>query len=221
MSIHFQRGLAHLKTSILSLGGEVEKSLAKSVHALLIRDDRQAQEVIDGDANVDGAEIDVEEECLKLLALYQPVATDLRFIVTVLKMNNDLERMGDHAVNIAKRARYLARHEPVEWPGDVEEMAENVKAMVKDSLDSLISADGGQARRVCSMDDMVDKQKRKIGKELRSRLLADPGQSGALLKMLDVPRHLERIADLATNIAEDVVYMVEGEIIRHHHMDET
>ena len=221
MSIHFQRDLEHLRKSILNLGAVVEESLSKAVQALLGRDDRQAQEVIGGDAAIDRAEIEVEEECLKILALYQPVAADLRFIVTVLKMNNDLERMGDHAVNIAKRARYLARHDRLEWPPAVVEMAENVKSMVKKSLDALINADGELARQVCCTDDVVDTQKREIADILRSQLSQYPDQREALLKMLDVPRHLERIADLATNIAEDVVYMIEGSIIRHHHAEES
>lgn len=221
MSIHFQRDLAHLRKSILSLGAMVEGAISNAVQALLNRDDKLAQEVIEGDARIDRAEIEVEEECLKILALYQPVAIDLRFIVTVLKMNNDLERMGDHSANIAKRARYLYRHEEVEWPVDVEHMAENVKTMVKKSLDALINSNGELARQVCSMDDVVDKQKGEITKIMRENLIKDPDKRQALLKMLDVPRHLERIADLATNLAEDVVYMIEGSIIRHHHAEES
>ena len=221
MSIHFQRDLAHLRKSILSLGAVVEESLSRAVQALLSRDERQAQEVIGGDVAIDRAEIEVEEECLKILALYQPVAADLRFIVTVLKMNNDLERMGDHTANIAKRARYLARRDPVEWPTAIVEMAENVKSMVKQCLDALINADGKLARQVCIMDDVVDTQKREIAETLRNRLLEYPEQREPLLKMLDVPRHLERIADLATNIAEDVVYMLEGSITRHQHTEES
>lgn len=220
MSFHFQRDLELLRKKILGLGAMVENSLSTAVQALFDADEALAQDVIRNDSAIDQAEIDVEEECLKILALYQPVAQDLRFIVAVLKMNNDLERMGDHAANVAKRARFIARRGPIELPPEIVNMSENVKAMLKQTLDALINRDVDLARNVCAADDVVDRQKREIADEIRARLLEDTENRDSLLKLLDIPRHLERIADLATNVAEDVVYMIEGSIIRHHHADE-
>ena len=218
MTIHFQRELTHLRKQILTVGATVESAISNAITALLNRDVRMAEQVLAGDRDVDRMEIEVEEECLKILALHQPVATDLRFIVAVLKMNNDLERMGDHAANMAKKARFLARHDPEPWPPEIEAMAERTKEMVGDSLEALINQNAGQARRVWLADQEVDRYKRQIADQLRQRLLGgDAAGREALLKMLDIPRHLERIADLATNIAEDVVYMTEGAITRHRH----
>jgi phosphate transport system protein len=219
MSIHFQRELSHLRKQILAVGAAVEDAISQAIAALLTRDGKLAEVVVDGDNEIDRMEIEVEEECLKILALYQPVANDLRFIVAVLKMNNDLERMGDHAANIAKRAGYLAKRTPVPWPSELELMAENVKGMVKGSLDALINHNGDLARQVCIADDEVDRQKQSIASALREELFGATENRESLLKMIDVPRHLERIADLATNVAEDVVYLAEGHIARHHHED--
>lgn len=219
MTIHFQRELTLLRKQILTLGAAVENAISSAVVALLANDEEKAQNVINGDKRIDQLEIQVEEECLMILALYQPVAHDLRFIVSVLKMNNDLERMGDHALNVAKRARFLARQSRQEvWPAELKEMAENVKTMVKESLDALIATDANLARHVCESDKLVDTNKRQIGATLRDRLMESqsPQTMAILLKMIDVPRHLERIADLATNIAEDVIYLAEGTIVRHH-----
>lgn len=217
MSIHFQRELGLLRKLILTVGAAVEEAISSAIAALLARDGKLAEKVVRGDDEIDRLEIEVEEECLKILALYQPVANDLRFIVAVLKMNNDLERMGDHAANIAKRAAWLARHDPAAWPPELETMAANVKGMVKESLDALIHGDGALARKVCADDDAVDRGKERLGAALRKELFGAAENREALLKMLDVPRHLERIADLATNIAEDVIYLAEGRIARHHH----
>lgn len=221
MSVHFQRDLELLRKKILGLGAMVEDALSNAVLALVNRDGALAQDVIRNDSRIDHAEIDVEEECLKILALYQPVAMDLRFIVAVLKMNNDLERMGDHAANVAKRARFLARHDPVELPPEIGDMSENVKSMLKMTLDALVNRDADLARQVSEADDAIDRQKRELGDSIRVRIMENSGDRDALIKLLDVPRHLERIADLATNVAEDVVYMVEGAIIRHHHAEES
>jgi phosphate transport system protein len=214
-----QNHLTQLRKQILEVGAVVEDSLAKALTALLTRRLELGEAVMNGDAEIDRLEIDVEEECLKILALNHPVADDLRFIVAVLKMNNDLERMGDHAANIAKRAVYLAKRDPVEWPDGIEQMGQTVRLMLKQSLDALVEADGRLAREVCAGDDIVDGQKRQLVAALRERLLLEQGDKSCLLKMLDVPRHLERIADLSTNIAEDVIYLVDGAIIRHHHYE--
>ncbi len=220
MTIFFQRELAGLRKKLLGEAALVEEALGNAVQALRTRDLALAQQVVAGDGAIDKAEIEVEEECLKILALHQPVAHDLRFIVAVLKMNNDLERMGDLAGNIAKRARWLARHEPVAWPYDVGPMTENVRSMLRRALDALINGDGDLAREVCAADDIVDSQKRQLMRAVRIAMREQPEHADALVKFLDVPRHLERIADLATNMAEDVIYLIEGAIVRHQHGEE-
>jgi phosphate transport system protein len=218
MSLHFHRELEQLRKRILALSTIVENAITQSIQTLLTRNVNLAEQIMNGDDDVDKLEIEVEEDCLKILALYHPVAQDLRFIVATLKINNDIERMGDHAANIAKRARFLSKRDPIPWPDELEELSENVKLMVKLSLDALVNGDAAMARQVCLADDSVDQQKRQLTQALRERLLqsgSEPNQSEVLLKMLDVPRHLERIADLAANIAEEVIYMVEGHISRH------
>jgi len=164
-------------------------------------------------------EIDVEEDCLKILALHQPVAIDLRFIVAVLKINNDLERIGDIAVNIARRAVYLNSQEPMDIPVDLAGLAG--KAMLRQSLDSLVNMDASLARSVCTADDEVDEMDRQIQKQIKGRIRAVPERVDYPTQLLRVSRHLERIADHATNIAEDVIYMTDGEILRHRAEDYT
>ena len=220
MSIHYHRELERLRKSVLAEGARVEDMLVRAIRALMERDLALAEDTMSRDNDIDRMEIDVEEDCLKILALHQPVAQDLRFIVTVLKMNNDLERMADIAANIAKRARYLAKREPLGWPEEIEALAINTKAMVKQSLDSLIQSDVELAREVCAADATVNRQKSRIIEQIRERMKAEPQNIETLLKMIDVPRHLERIADLSTNIAEDVAYMVEGRIIRHSRLND-
>jgi phosphate transport system protein len=171
--------------------------------------------VVDGDAAVDQTEVDIEEDCLKLLALYQPVAKDLRFIITVLKVNNDLERIGDLAVNIAERALFLCSQPPVQAPFDLAEMRTEALAMLKKSLDALMRQDVALARQVRTSDDKVDDINREIYSKISAAIRANPDHVERLLSHLSVSRHLERIADHATNIAEDVLYLVEGEIVRH------
>jgi phosphate transport system protein len=217
MTIFFQRELEKLRKDLLALGAQVEDALAKSIHALIERDAALAEQIMAHDEEVDRREIEVEESCLKILALHQPVAHDLRFLVAAMKMNNDLERMGDIAVNIAKRARWLARHDPLDWPPQFPEMADRVKGMVQRSLDALVNANETLARQVCAEDDIVDTLKRELSAYFRERIREQPEASETLVKMLDVPRHLERMADLATNIAEDVIYLVDGTIARHKH----
>jgi len=212
---HLQHALDKLKRSIFSLSGMVEESVRDAVRALDTRDSRLAQKVIDADLEIDHAEVDVEEEGLKILALHQPVAIDLRFIVAVLKINNDLERIGDLAVNIAERAQFLATHEKVDIPFDFAGMAEKAQAMVKQSLDALVNLDAGSALAVCAADDEVDAMNRQMYLQVGEGMREHPDQVESLTHLLSVSRHLERIADHATNIAEDVIYMVRGEIVRH------
>jgi phosphate transport system protein len=174
-----------------------------------------AAEVIESDNRIDDKEVEVEEECLKLLALHQPVAIDLRFIITCLKVNNDLERMGDLSVNIAERAAYLARHPKLALPVDFTRMAERVRAMVRDSLDALVRNDPELARQVIEMDDSVDRDHRHIFDLLQELMSKDAAVAKRVIALLSSSRYLERIADHATNICEDLIFMSRGEIIRH------
>jgi phosphate transport system protein len=160
-------------------------------------------------------EVGVEEDCLKILALHQPVAIDLRFIVAVLKINNDLERIGDLAVNIAERSAFLSKHPPVGLSLGLIEMVDKVQDMLKHSLDALIGLSSGLAQEVCASDDAVDAMNRQMYIKIQDAIRKNPEQLESLIHLLSVSRHLERIADHATNIAEDVIYMVEGQIARH------
>jgi phosphate transport system protein len=216
MSTVFELEVNRLRKALLAEAALVEEAIGRAIQAFMERDDKLAEEVIKGDHAIDLKEVEVEEECLKILALHQPVAKDLRFIVAVLKMNNDLERMGDIAVSIARRALYLARRgQADDLRTEIRGMADMVSSMVGESLDALINADVALARRVCAKDDDVDAMKRKISEQIRDLIQREPARTPVLLKVLDLPRHLERLADLATNIAEDVIYLVEGEITRH------
>ncbi len=160
-------------------------------------------------------EVEVEEECLKILALYQPVAADLRFVVAVLKINNDLERMGDLARNIAKRVAQLARAEPVDLPPEIRTMASLTQEMVKQCLDAVVNADPSLARQVREEDDAVDEARMQIRQKILRGIKSSPDRVESLLRINSVSKHIERLADMATSIAEDVIYMVEGEIVRH------
>ncbi len=215
MTAHLQRDLARLREEILSMGSLVEEATNKAINALVKRDAALAAEVVDADGRIDDKEVQVEEDCLKLLALHQPVAVDLRFIITCLKVNNDLERMGDLAVNIAERARYLARHTPLATPLDLTAMADKVRGMVRDSLDALVRQDMVLARDVLARDDEVDEANRSMFDILQGVMTADPSTVKRAIALLSSSRYLERLADHATNIAEDVIFMGEGEIIRH------
>ena len=157
----------------------------------------------------------MEEECLKILALHQPVAIDLRFVVAVLKLNSDLERIGDLAVNIAERAQFLSTREPVPVPLDFGGMAQATRNMLRRALDALVNMDIGAAWEVLKSDDVVDEINREMFVQVQDGIRKHPDMLEALIHLLSASRHLERIADLATNIAEDVIYMVDGEIVRH------
>ena len=215
MTKHFQRELEKLKRRLFSLCALVENSVHLAVQAIERRDGSMAARVISGDAAIDETEVDVEEECLKILALHQPVAIDLRFVVAVLKINNDLERIGDLAVNIAERARFLAACEPVHAPFDFRAMAQKSQSMLRRSLDALVGMDAKLARAVCADDDEVDALNREMYGQVQDGIRACPEQVEPLIHLLSVSRHIERIADLATNIAEEVIYMVQGEVVRH------
>ena len=215
MPKHLQREMDGIKKKILSLSALVEENVQKAVWAISQRNSDAAREVIKSDTIVDQMEIDIEEDCLKILALHQPVAIDLRFIVAVLKINNDLERIGDIAVNIARRAVYLSLQERVDIPVDLAGLAGKARAMLRQSLDSLVGMDPELARDVCAADDEVDEMNRQLQKQVEEQIRALPERVDYLTQLLRVSRHLERIADHATNIAEDVIYMTVGEIVRH------
>jgi phosphate transport system protein len=215
MSSHFQRQIDKLKQMILWLGTLTEESVESAIRAVKTRDIKLARQVIDGDAKIDEMEIEVEEECLHTLALYQPVAYDLRFVVSVLKINSDLERIADKAVNIAEQACALAEAPQVEVPFDFLGQSERVRTMLKRSLDALVNADPELADWVRGTDDQVDKVHRDFAKAVKQAIRQHPEQVDSLLHQWNLSRQLERIADHAVNIAEDVIYMARGDITRH------
>lgn len=215
MSQHLQRELEQLMRDLLSIGAMVQEGIKMAIVAFNEYRSDLANEVLERDKKIDQHEVEVEEECLKLLALHQPVAEDLRFITAVMKINNDLERMGDGAVSIAKRTLHLTKEEPFTPPEDLKKMADLTTQMVRDSLNAFVKKDAEFARQICVNDDQVDVLHRSIIRELRKTMKENPNAIESALDVFTTTRRLERIADLATNIAEDVVYMVEGEIIRH------
>jgi phosphate transport system protein len=219
MTKHIERQIDQLKERILRVGTLVEEAISKSITALINRDVQLAQRVAANDEQIDRMEVEVEEECLKILALYQPVAADLRFVVAVLKINNDLERMGDLAKNIAKRVAQLANGEPCDLPPEIRAMAMQAQEMVKQSLDAVVQADPALARQVREEDDAVDEYRQQIRRKVLKGIVEHPENVENLLRVNSVSKHIERIADMATNIAEDVIYMVEGDIVRHRSTD--
>ena len=215
MSKHLQREIDRLKQMMISVGAMAEESVHNAVAAVQTRDAALAETVIANDVKIDRMEVDVEEEGLKILALHQPVAIDLRFIVAVLKINSDLERIGDLAANIAERAIDLAKSHAPAWTFDVTGMADKVQQMLKKSLDALVGLDTSLAREVCASDNEVDDLNRQAHQWTREELRQNVEDADSLICLLSVSRNLERIADHATNIAQDVIYMLEGEIVRH------
>jgi phosphate transport system protein len=210
-----QKEIDKLKKRILTLSALVEERVRIAVRSVDDRDHRLADRVIDGDLEIDEMEVDIEEDCLKILALHQPVAIDLRFIIAVLKINSDLERIGDYAVNIAERARLLASKERIGFPFDFASMSEKVQEMVRTSLDALVNMDAGLARAVFMRDNEVDDINREMYKNVEEAMHHRPDHIEHLINLMGVSRNLERIADHATNIAEDILYMIDGEIVRH------
>jgi phosphate transport system protein len=215
MNQQLQIEIEKLKKKILALGAGAEESVHRAVTAMVRRDAAMARQVIDEDGAIDQAEVDLEEECLKILALHQPVAVDLRFIVAVLRINAELERIGDLAVNIAERTVYLAGRDTVDIPFDFTGMALKAQSMLKMSLDSLVTLNIGLAREVLVKDDGVDAMNREMYLQVQDGIRRRPDQLDQLIHILSASRHLERIADHCTNIAEDVIYLAEGEIVRH------
>ena len=215
MSKHLERDLDELQKDLLALAASVEEAIHKAIRALQERDVALAEEVIDGDNDIDEEENHVEEECLKVLALHQPVAMDLRRVAAVLLINTDLERMADLAEDIAERAVALARWPAIPIPADLQRMTDLTSSMVRQALDSFVNLDAKLARLVCRLDDEVDRCNKSIINELIGMMQRSPDTVEPGLSFFSATRHLERIADHATNIAEDVIYLVEGAIVRH------
>jgi len=215
MPLHLQRDLDHLHHEVLALSGLMEEMLEKATRALFERDALLADEVIAFDEIVDDREVQIEEECLKALALHQPVAVDLRRIATVMKVNNDLERMADLTVNLAERAKALVEHPTFVIPIRLARMADMTRQMVADVLDSFVNVDTTAATQVSATDELVDALNREIIDELQKTMQQNPGLVVPGMHCFSASRHIERISDHATNIAEDVIYMAEGVIVRH------
>jgi phosphate transport system protein len=215
MALHLRREIENLKKEILALGAMVESAVQEATAAIAERDEAMARRVIDNDIQIDEMELQVEEGCLKVLALHQPVAIDLRFIIAVLKINNNLERVGDLAVNIAERAAFLATQPPVSVSLDFQTMVRKAQAMLKKSIDALVNLSVSQAREVLAGDDEIDAMNRQMYVVIQQAIGVRLEQTESLIHLLSASRHLERIADHATNIAEDVIYMIEGTIVRH------
>ena len=215
MTKHFRKELENIKKRILTLGALVEDRVRLAVQAVDQIDAEIAQRIIKTDYEVDEMEVEIEEECLKVLALHQPVAVDLRFIIAVIKINNDLERIGDQAVNIAQRVEVIAKRPKPPFIFDYAEMGQKAQRMLKMSLDALVNLDVDIAYKVITMDDEVDQIKKDAYDKIKQAIQDLPERVGYYINLLLISRHLERLADHATNIAEEVIYLVEGEIYRH------
>ena len=216
---HFHDELSHVKVRLLTMSGEAEAALALAVEALLERDSQKAQRVIAGDRVIDAMEVEIEEQSINLLALQQPMARDLRMLTSALKIANDLERVGDHAVNIAQSAERLNQARPIAPEPEIIEMARLAREMLSDALEAFIRGDAQAGREVCRRDDKVDALHRSVFRILLTHMMEDPHTIGSGMELFLVSRNLERVADLATNIGEDVVFLVEGRSIKHHSED--
>ena len=215
MARHFQKELEKVKKMILSLGAMVEERVRQAWKAIETIDPAIAAQIIKTDHEIDEMEVEIEEECLKIMALHQPVAIDLRFLIAVIKINNDLERIADEAVNIAERIATLDKHRTEKFFFDYEPMAAETEQMLKLSLDALVNMDVDLAFKVVTMDDEVDEIHRQAYRLIREEMSGHPEQIIFLMNYYLISRHLERIADHATNVAEEVIYLIEGEIVRH------
>lgn len=218
MAIHFERELGRLRKSFLALSGMVEENVRLASKAMVEKNEILANKVIETDISIDDAEVDLEEDCLKILALYQPFARDLRHIVAILKINNDLERIGDLAVGISRRSISFS-HYTYALPPEIKDMSARVMDMLRRSLNAFVEEDIEAARKVCAMDGKVDMLNSTLYDLARQRMHEDPDVINFMIHLMTVSRHLERMADHVTNIAEDVIYYLEGRIVRHHHLD--
>ena len=215
MTMHLQRDLEQLRKQLIDLGSRVETSTRKIVEAIVQRDPSELEGLEVAEEEINRLEVDIENECLKILALHQPVAGDLRFIIVVLKVNNDLERMADQAVNLTERVQAIADARPLEVSLPFAEMGEYVKKMVSLSLDALLKADTSLAREVLDMDDRLDELHASVFSLLREHMRDLPDSIPAAVSCITISTNLERMGDLATNIAEEVIFMEEGSVVRH------
>jgi phosphate transport system protein len=215
MPKRLQRELEKVKKSILSLGAMAEERIRMSIKAIETWDAALAEEIIRRDYEIDELEVEVEEECLKILALHQPVAIDLRFLIATIKINTELERIGDEAVNIANRVTNISKRRKLDLSFDFSVMAEKAATMLRLSLDALVNLDLDLAFKVLTLDDEVDRMHREIYDRIKEVMSQNPDYVGYLINLYTTSRHLERVGDHSTNIAEEVIYLVEGEIIRH------
>jgi phosphate transport system protein len=215
MQRHFVEELDALKTNLIKMGSFAEESIAQSIHALLQRDTKLANDVIAQDDRINALELEIDDAVVDLLALQQPVASDLRFILAAQKINNDLERIGDHAVNLAQSALHYAQGSPIR-ESDIPRMAQITKEMLRDSIDAFIHGDAPKARGVLVNDDTIDDLNKKTVAELVVIMREDPSTLEQALELVRVSRNLERVADLATNIAEEVVFIAEAQVVKHH-----
>jgi phosphate transport system protein len=216
---HFEEELETLQTRLLEMGGLAEERVRASVQGLVARDLAVTERVMRGDEPINQLHVEIDERCFRLLALYQPMATDLRSIVAAVKINSDLERVGDLAVNIAEAARRYAMHPPVKQLIDIPRMGDIAQSMLHDALDSYVNRDTTLARAVLKCDDELDALKTQVFRELLTFMLQDPVTIEPALDLILVSRHLERIGDHATNVAEDVIFMVSAQDVRHHIRD--
>jgi len=215
MPKRLQKDIEKIKKMVLSVGAMVEERLRMSIKAIETWDAALAEDIIRRDYEIDELEIEVEEECLKILALHQPVAVDLRFIIATIKINSELERIGDEAVNIANRVRNISKRRKLDLSFDFTIMAEKAATMLRLSLDALVNLDQDLAFKVLTLDDEVDLMHREIYDRIKEAMSQNPDYVGYLINLYTTSRHLERVGDHSTNIAEEVIYLIEGEIIRH------
>ena len=217
---HFEDELQQLKNRLLEMGALVEDRVHRAVHALIDRKVEEAEVIIAADREINELHIEIDDRCLKLLATQTPLAVDLRLITSAMKINSDLERIGDQAVNIAENVVKILPHPPLKPLIDIPRMAEIAEKMTRDALDSFVRRDPELARDVLRRDDAVDQLKDQVFRELLTYMMADPGTIQRALCLILISRNLERVADHATNIAEDVIFLVEARDVRHHHLEE-
>lgn len=219
MQRHFHEELADVRSGLVTMSGAAEAALALAVEALLTRDDARAQRVLTGDHEIDIREVELEEHCIALLALQQPMARDLRTITSIMRIATDLERVGDHAVNIAQSAMRIPKARPIVPEVEIVTMARLARGMLADAIDAFIRGDAVAGREICRRDDEVDALNKSVFRILLTYMVEDPQLISSGLEIVLVSRNLERVADLATNIAEGVVFLVEGKSIKHHAED--
>jgi len=213
---HFEAELQTLRKQLLTMGGLVEERVHRAVHSLVHRREEDAQRIIATDKEINDLQMEIDDRCLKLLATQTPLAVDLRLITSAMKINADLERVGDQAVNIAESVLVLIPQPPLKPLIDIPRMAEIAEKMIRDALDAFVKRDAGLARDVLRRDDEVDNLKDQVFRELLTYMMADPGTIQRALSLILISRNLERIADHATNIAEDVIFIAEAKDVRHH-----